>query len=820
MATGESTAVKHIGGFERVGDALVDGVKKVGLRLVGEAIPFGSRIPAVRRQLEEDAAARRQEWYDNLTPERRARFDAYVAEDGSVLKSAGQQRKELLTMFPDMPGGPGEELENAAMMAMIPGSMGAAQGGFNPRVFLDKDIPITSYGTLKLPDSARFKGVDPRIVSVRAIRAADQMVPGTVEFLRARPDVGTEIGMALDGLVSARATNFENALLAVRNDSALGTSSGIFPKGRPLYAKGGSQGGQGRVMMFQDPEIATPDGSGRSIIFKRDFNTPMTSTLRKGDAAIRSYQDYLYGKGYHYDEATGLGWETLKTGYVEPVFTTDARNGLPMSFLTGLKDRARGYLELKQFKDGPIMKHVTGVGIAIPKGNISFNGRTIVPGESDMRKLMYSLDKRGVPWVKYNGLPTADEGNLHELLGAPAVNQDAKGGEASDVHADSRGGDSIRAAEEGGEAAQDGAQQDGAPQEEVPQEEVPQEGGPRIIINPEVFNDKRDALCVAMNEAFRIIMEMNGFDPVSEPTPAQRRFFADTAYADDEVMLRRTIIARICTFDTSIGEPSKGEHTGHSESTAPTDEQIQEAIEFLHTVLEIGAPQNEWEQSAVQRIIERLESGAKVSGGAGEAPDDPDSRDPRQTQGALGGGMTDDELAEQGLSVNENFGKPIEELGKIPVNGPAEEETKWKAWREAQERGNFTTHSQDGVDENGFKIGVEIPEEWKKMNTPRAPQAPQVQAQAPQAPQVQAQPGLPPLQLQPPQLQPPKYANPLGGSATAQAPAQAPAQASGPEQGVGNKRAQAKGIHKDGNNYVDANGRRIGFSDYSWYGLS
>ena len=50
--------------------------------------------------------------------------------------------------------------------------------------------------------------------------------------------------------------------------------------------------------------------------------------------------------------------------------------------------------------------------------------------------------------------------------------------------------------------------------------------------------------------------------------------------------------------------------------------------------------------------------------------------------------------------------------------------------------------------------------------------------------------------------------------------AQAPAQASGPEQGIGNKRAQAKGIHKDGNNYVDANGRRIGFSDYSWYGLS
>ena len=398
------------------------------------------------------------------------------------------------------------------------------------------------------------------------------------------------------------------------------------------------------------------------------------------------------------------------------------------------------------------------------------------------------------------------------------IRQDAKGGEASDVHVDSRGGDSIRAAEEGGEAAQEEAPQEEvpqeeAPQEEAPQEEAPQEGGPRIVINPEVFHDKRDALCVAMNEAFRIIMEMNGFDPVSEPTPAQRRFFADTAYANDEVMLRRTIIARICTFDTSIGEPSKGEHTGHSESTAPTDEQIQEAIEFLHTVLEIGAPQNEWEQSAVQRIIERLESGAKVSGVAEEAPDDPDSGDLRQTQGALGGGMTDDELAEQGLSVNENFGKSVEELGKIPVKGPAEEEDKWKAWREARERGNFTTHSQDGVDENGFKIGVEIPEEWKKMNTP--------QTQAPQAPQApQAQVGLQPPQLQPPQLQLPQYTKPLGGSATAQASGATGEQKGQNEQGIGNKRAQAKGIHKDGNNYVDANGRRIGFSDYSWYGLS
>lgn len=117
--------------------------------------------------------------------------------------------------------------------------------------------------------------------------------------------------------------------------------------------------------------------------------------------------------------------------------------------------------------------------------------------------------------------------------------------------------------------------------------------GPRVVINPAVMHDDRDAMCVAWNESFRILMEVNGFDPASEPTERQRKFFSDTAYNDDELMLRRTILARICTFDTSVKDP--------------TDEQLQEAVEFLDTVMEIGAPQNEWEQQAVKRIRDTIE---------------------------------------------------------------------------------------------------------------------------------------------------------------------------------------------------------------------
>lgn len=128
-------------------------------------------------------------------------------------------------------------------------------------------------------------------------------------------------------------------------------------------------------------------------------------------------------------------------------------------------------------------------------------------------------------------------------------------------------------------------------------------GGPRIVVNPSTFENEKDAACVAWNEAFRIVMEEMQFDPVSEPTDEQREFFSDTAYADDELMLRRTILARICVFDTSVKDP--------------TDEQLQEAVEFLQNVLEAGYPQNEGEQRNVKRILDVL-SAVPMSNGRPE----------------------------------------------------------------------------------------------------------------------------------------------------------------------------------------------------------
>lgn len=166
--------------------------------------------------------------------------------------------------------------------------------------------------------------------------------------------------------------------------------------------------------------------------------------------------------------------------------------------------------------------------------------------------------------------------------------------------------------------------------------------GPRIIINPSTFRNEKDAACVMWNEGFRIAMEDMGFEPVSEPTDEQRKFFSDTAYANDELQMRRTILARICTFDTSVKRP--------------TDEQLQEAVEFLENVMEAGYPQNEGEQAMVQRIHDVI---ASVPMGQGEeAPEPPEDRG--TVEADVGGGAAEDVFDEEfsGVLVDGELVKP------------------------------------------------------------------------------------------------------------------------------------------------------------------
>lgn len=166
---------------------------------------------------------------------------------------------------------------------------------------------------------------------------------------------------------------------------------------------------------------------------------------------------------------------------------------------------------------------------------------------------------------------------------------------------------------------------------ETPVSEAPQNpGGPRIVINPTTFTNKKDALCVAFNEGFRLWMEATGFEPQSEPTDKQRKFFADTAYGDDELQLRRTILARIATFDTSVKDP--------------TDDQLAETASFLNAVLESDWCKNEWERSSVEKLARAVEAavGAEPVEPRAE-PVEPRTEAPLEARAALGGGEVDEE---------------------------------------------------------------------------------------------------------------------------------------------------------------------------------
>lgn len=173
---------------------------------------------------------------------------------------------------------------------------------------------------------------------------------------------------------------------------------------------------------------------------------------------------------------------------------------------------------------------------------------------------------------------------------------------------------------------------------ETPVSEAPaQPGGPRIVINPTTFHNRKDALCVAFNEGFRLWMEATGFEPQSEPTAAQRKFFSDTAYADDELQLRRTILARIATFDTSVKDP--------------TDDQLAETASFLNAVLESDWCKNEWERDSVAKLAKAVEASVGAEPVEPKAePLEAREESPLEARAALGGGDTDEERKRQELA--------------------------------------------------------------------------------------------------------------------------------------------------------------------------
>lgn len=289
----------------------------------------------------------------------------------------------------------------------------------------------------------------------------------------------------------------------------------------------------------------------------------------------------------------------------------------------------------------------------------------------------------------------------------------------------------TRQASKGGNAGSGGNLADPPPEDRLT---VPEAGGPRIVINPTTFENKKDALCVAFNEGFRVWMEVSGFEPQSEPTDAQRKFFSDTAYADDEVQLRRTILARIATFDTSVKDP--------------TDDQLAETGSFLDAILESDWCKNEWERSSVQKLARAVE--ASVGAEPVEPRREPlDAREPEplQSKADLGGGETEEEamkrLAEQAEAEAQEAaeatafmeGRGMDPSGVVPTMEAAIQA--------------HTEQMQEPAGAKGAPEPVELAEAQPAAQQAEAqPAAQQAEAQPVEAQPVEAQPAAQPAAQQ------------------------------------------------------------------------
>lgn len=300
-------------------------------------------------------------------------------------------------------------------------------------------------------------------------------------------------------------------------------------------------------------------------------------------------------------------------------------------------DRRLDELGIPRVDAGDLIRQYIFIRELDPKGSIPGLRKIAEKYGADPDKTIKAFgtkDEREAVWQYMQDI-LSDKDFLHSIL-----KSDRRGGGGNDsVHADAGGG------EAGSETAvPETPVSEGAP--------TPPQGGPRIVINPTTFRNKKDALCVAFNEAFRIVMEDMQFDPVSEPTERQRKFFSDTAYANDENQLRRTILARICTFDTSVKDP--------------TDEQLQEAVEFLESVLEAGVPRNEWEQSAVARIRDVVSKAVGAPRVEEEGPRPPE--DDGTVRGDVGGGDVD---AEEERDLERREAEQEARTGTWSAQGPA-----------------------------------------------------------------------------------------------------------------------------------------------------
>lgn len=486
-----------------------------------------------------------------------------------------------------------------------------------------REMAVNMAATTPGPGGHRYVyHYDPEVVLAKGRSVlARYREPGT--FRQAAPVAPNPAwDIANNGLVNVRSMSVENLVRAGDMGVLPAPSSALIPSTRLPDIGTGYQGSSGSVRVYLGPEWTIPNPELGIVTYRGDAWTPRTNKFIYPGPPSVPKRPHSFLKRLLRD----LDVRNNRPRNMPYVLSLDPSvQSLPESFYGHLTKHR--ILENKAFNNIPL-SDVRGIGIDAD-----------VTTQFDIDRARRVGDQYGIPYQVFSG---ADAGPFDSDLGeldvqkalAPVIHMDAKGGNAG-----------TRADEEGG----DGGSEPASSETAVPEQPAPQQSGPRIVVNPTVFEDDKDALCVAFNEAFRIVMEDMAFDPVSEPTEKQRKFFSDTDYKDNETQLRRTILARICTFDTSVKDP--------------TDEQLQEAVEFLENVMEAGYPQDESEQAMVQRIHDVVTQsiGRPQATETGETSEPPTNEsvpteEPEAVQGDIGGGESRYAYTKNGIDydINDN----------------------------------------------------------------------------------------------------------------------------------------------------------------------
>lgn len=420
------------------------------------------------------------------------------------------------------------------------------------------------------------------------------------------------------------------------------------PSERRLHTHGGGVYEQIRLAEFQRALA----GLKRAALRYVNQATPEEPVSRRADTASQMVREILHKSREVYESTDGSTiakddamFNMLRRDFKNVLLhdaATDESTGFPQHVETAV--RAYATLPARARGDGGLYNQLvlTEMGEEKPPLN-AVDLRRLDEALDLMDMLVPPSDENRPPdsLPKWEGLY-----DKPDLIDATADAAGASGHHGQ--HSDPTVKWANQAAERGGETLDT----PGTPGAPVPDGSAPvQPGGPRIVINPTTFTNKKDALCVAFNEGFRLWMESAGFEPQSEPTDAQRRFFSDTAYADDEVQLRRTILARIATFDTSVKDP--------------TDDQLSETASFLNEILESDWCKNDWERDCVSRLASAVQAAVGAEPvEPRQAPLEPREPEPLQKRAALGAGETEDdedELKKNPAPVQQDQGGETQE---------------------------------------------------------------------------------------------------------------------------------------------------------------